>query len=266
MRTQWATGLGVLLFCSTTTAQAADKQTCITAHNEAQVERQAGHLGVAATKLAQCTDPVCPALIRKDCVAWLSEVQSEQPSIVIDAKDGRGKDIAQARVFIDSAPDARPADGRPIELDPGTHDIAVVAPSGARQVEKVVVRVGEKSRVVRVVVGPAQPDESKAPASEARPARTSGSKTGAVVASVVAGAGFATFGVFGVLGTTRESELTRTCAPNCSAEDKSGVDRQYLVADVGLAVGVVATGLAVWLWLQSSDTHTARVSPTGVRF
>jgi len=48
------------------------------------------------------------------------------------------------------------------------------------------------------------------------------------------------FGVFAIKGQVKYDQLSETCAPRCNPDDKREVDRDFVVADVALTVGVVS--------------------------
>jgi hypothetical protein len=163
-------------------------------------------------------------------------------------------------VTLDGEPFATQLDGRPIEVDPGTHVLRGFFP-GARTVElTVVVRATEKDRVIRLdlprpapVIPPPAPRAPEAPPSQAWPP---------VATYVFGGVGalaLGSFAYFGLSGKFQESHLSSTCRPNCSDDDINGVRRSYLAADISLGVAVVAIGVATWFAL------TTRQSPRPAR-
>src|SRR5262249_4856661 len=100
---------------------AQEKSACLEAHAAAQQLRKAGRLRGARQELAICTAPSCPPLVSSDCTTWPAEVASEQPSVVISARDRTGRDTFAVRVEIDGELVAMALDGRPIDVDPGEH-------------------------------------------------------------------------------------------------------------------------------------------------
>jgi hypothetical protein len=64
--------------------------------------------------------------------------------------------------------------------------------------------------------------------------------------SAVAVASFATFGA---VGKSDIDDLRATCAGHCKQSDVDSAWSKLIVADVSLGVGVVAAGLATWLFL-----------------
>ena len=65
----------------------------------------------------------------------------------------------------------------------------------------------------------------------------------------VAAVAFGSFAFFAVEGVKREAAMEASCAPACDPGRVDAMQRDYLVADVALAVGVVAAGAAITTWL-----------------
>jgi hypothetical protein len=229
-------------------AGADDKSDCVDAHAEAQLLRRSGRIGAARARLVACSVASCPALVARDCTQWLSELDAEQPTVVLAAHDETGRDVAAVRVTIDGQPLATQLDGRPLDVDPGRHVVRGEF-SGGRSVEiTVVVRATEKDRVIRLDLPAAPPPSVPPPQAEAPRAGPP------VVTYVLAGVGalaLGSFAYFGLSGKFEESHLASTCRPNCAEDDIRGVRRSYLAADVSLGVALVAIGVATWFALQS---------------
>ena len=100
-------------------ARAADREACFSAAESAQKLRTQGRLRAAREKLLVCAQTGCPSAVQSDCSTWLSEVSGEVPSIVVEAHDTHGNDVADVRVLVDGTTVADRLDGRPIELESG---------------------------------------------------------------------------------------------------------------------------------------------------
>src|SRR5262249_12997869 len=111
-------------------------------------------------ELVTCARDVCPAFIRTDCTAWLPEVTSALPTIVIAPLDGDGRDLAGGVVSVDNKV-VNAATGLEVPLDPGEHVVTLEAPAG-RIRQRVVVRTGEKARRVELRLAK-QPDVTSGP-------------------------------------------------------------------------------------------------------
>jgi hypothetical protein len=78
---------------------------------------------------------------------------------------------------------------------------------------------------------------------------------------VFGGLGVAAFGVFayfGLRGMSDASHLKDTCVPGCATSDVDAVHTKLVIADVGLAVGVVSLAAATFFALHGSSAAPAR--------
>jgi hypothetical protein len=139
------------------------KVECIRAHEQAQTLRQSGHLGAARRALLTCVQSTCPGLVREDCGRWLGQLDVEQPSVVIAARDEAGKDTASVQVLVDGAALVTRLDGEPVDVDPGLHTFRFVLPSGRAVEREVLVRAGEKARELSVTFEPPPPPATSVP-------------------------------------------------------------------------------------------------------
>jgi hypothetical protein len=122
---------------------------CLDASEQGQAMRDRGKLLRARELLSTCASTSCPAPVRDPCAKWVEAVIAETPSIVIVVRDDADRDLADASVVIDGAARTR-VTGQPVDLDPGSHTLAVEVPGyeGARP--SFVANLGEKNRLVRV--------------------------------------------------------------------------------------------------------------------
>ncbi len=233
-------------------ARAADKLQCLDAHTSAQRDRRLGQLRAAKEQLIRCSDAGCPAPVVEDCTRWLGEVEAEQPTIVLAAKDAAGNDLTQVRVQLDGVLLLEQLDGRPVDVDPGDRVFRFESPDGIVVEKQVLVRAGEKARLVEAALIPkAREDEAPAIVNAAPlpPPRTTSIPTTAWVlwaGAVVAGG---TSAYFGIRGRMQESELDRTCRGYCSSDDVSSVRLKYIAADVSLIVALVSGGVGTLMAL-----------------
>jgi hypothetical protein len=81
------------------------------------------------------------------------------------------------------------------------------------------------------------------------------------MASVVLGvAGFValgSFAVFGITGLNEKSRLRGVCSPHCTDAQVSKLKTDYVVGDVSLGVGLIALGVATFLWLTDTSSKPA---------
>ena len=166
-------------------ARADEKQACVAASGKAQQLRSAGKLGEARDQLVICGRPECPKLVQQDCTQWMSEVLGSLPSVVPGAKDKQGPRHHRCR------PDRR-RKGRHREcstdkafpVDPGVHSFVFETKGAARGEEQVVVKPGEKNRILTVTF--ATPDEPKDKKKDPK-GRTDGEKPTPPIAAYITG-------------------------------------------------------------------------------
>ena len=180
----------------------------------------------------------CPDQLRASCGTWLKEIDAALPSIVISARDARGRARSDVTVDVDGAPVSWTA-GQPIEVNPGTHAVRVHARERTFD-QTIVVSAGEKLKTVDVVT-------EQAPVEITRTTRPV-----PVAAWVLAGVGavaFASFATFG-LWTTLEYVNTSGCSPSCDPSKRDDAfQAKTIAADIslGVAVATLASSLVVFL-------------------
>jgi hypothetical protein len=117
----------------------------------------------------------CPKLVRDDCETWTRHLDEKQPGVVLAARDPEGKELLDVRV-VDGRLELAALDGKPLLVDPGPHTFRFERPPYAAVSEEVLVREGEKSRLVTVGFAAlprnALDQPARAPAAEPSAART----------------------------------------------------------------------------------------------
>jgi hypothetical protein len=222
----------------------ADGDACLAAPVEGQQLQRAGKLLAARDRFASCARKACPAEIIQDCTRWGQQVASAVPSVILVARDGKGRDLVDVEVAIDGQA-AVAVGARGLELDPGSHRFVFHRQHAADVEVSVLLREGERDRPVAAAFDvparrPAATEEP--PATPSRPVPVAAWITGAV--GVL---GFASFATFGVLGVS--DRASSGCDVGCSQSQKDHVDGELRAADISLGVGVVALGVATWLYL-----------------
>jgi hypothetical protein len=264
------------------TASAATKKECADAYVAGQAKRDAGQLTLARQQLSLCASDSCPRVLRGDCIEWLRDVDERFPSVVVRAVDADGKDLLDAVVAIDGDPPIA-VNGRPVELDPGAHELEVFV--GARSgKERVVLAEGDKARIVvvtmpGVVAAPSTPEIRASPSMPAPPAAPGATAPPLLAVEpsparlspwpfVVGGVGIAALGgagVFYATGLSDGASLRDRCGspPTCSQSDVDSAHQKLVAGDVLAGVGLVAVGVATVLLLMAPRTpaSTARTPP-----
>ena len=237
-------------------AEADETHACIVASEAGQQLRDDRKLVLASDKFSQCARDECPALIRKACIKWLADAAAALPTVVPAARDAAGHDLSAVKVSIDGTPVASQLDGRPFPLDPGPHVLRFEAAGGPPVEENVIVREGERNRLIQVVVQPGTPSLVVSTVRPSPPQSVAAPEPGArtvipVTAWVFAGVGvvgIASFAYFGATGQSQRSSLESSCAAagTCNPSDVSAMKAKLIAADVSLGIGVVAAGAAVY--------------------
>jgi hypothetical protein len=232
----------MLVLALPNTARAED-DVCLTAPVDGQKLQRAGHLLEARARFSTCASRTCPAEIVEDCARWARDVEEALPSIVLAARDGAGRDVADVRASIDGgAP--QPITPRAVAVDPGTHRVVFRRAGTPDVTREVIVREGEKNRAVTVsFTGGESSSRSDGPL-----------PLSVWIAGGVGAAAFASFALFGALGVG--GRAAKNCDVGCAASDKSTVDSQLFVADVSLAIAVVAFGVATYFYLSRPAART----------
>jgi hypothetical protein len=255
----------------------ADRKACIAAADDGQRLRDENKLSAAREKFILCASKSCPGAVAKECSQWLQDAERDMPSVTFRAKDERGKEILDVRVFIDDQAVAESIDARALPIDPGEHKFKFARSDGKTVEDKMVLRPAEKNRLIEMSFqGPAQADASGA----SKGGATNGAGTtvtpddpsGGFHIPVLGwvGAGVAVVGVgmmayFAIGANDDEDRLRSTCAPNCPESERDGVDSKVLLANVGMGVAVVGIGVAVVstvLANSGAKPKTSRVTPT----
>ena len=244
-----------------------DPLTCAQAYEKAQEERTASRLSAAIEHLKSCIDSTCPKFIREDCLRWMDQTETALPTVVFSVRED-GKDLTSVEILCDGKLLIGTLDGKALPVDPGLHNFTFNVPGLAPEERHLLIREGERNRIINVDFGTSRESSSPPPSPSPSPSSSSSVKTvlpapparaGALAYSLVGvGAlGVAGFTVFGLLGHSRQGELERTCAPNCQSGQIDGVRTQYLLADTCLGVGLVSLGFATYLFVK----HHGQSSP-----
>ena len=263
--------IGVACVVGAHAAAAEDdaKHACFTAHEAAQEHRLRAELQKARTDLLGCASEACPAPVARDCTQWLAEVDAAQPSIVVRARGPGGSETAQVRVSVDGQQIAERLDGRSIDLDPGEHVVRFEMDRAKPVEQTVVLRAGEKNRVLGVAfanddqhpgaAASGEPRPALAPSVAERPPRSSIPPL-AIGLGILGVAGLGGFGFFAVRARSRETALQASCSPHCADDDVNAVRMGYLAGDVSLGIGLLAIGGATWVWLSQANSTEHHVS------
>jgi len=275
MRRALACLAALALWLAPPNARADEVDACVRSADRAQQLRDQGKLIEARAQLIACGASACPAPVAKQCGKWLQGVEAELPTLSLRVRDAKGDDVADVAVTSDGAPLLASLDGRPVPMDPGVHRLAFRRGSSTAQ-ESIVVRAGEKDRLVDVQLSAPTPSAPKivvAPPRAPPPRAEAGARFRfpwpAGVALGFGVAGFVTMGALAASANADASSLRQTCAPNCAESDVDVVRTKLAVANVGLGVGIAGVAVAA-IWIVVASVHHARapsavaLSPFGV--
>ncbi len=267
-----------------------EKEACVAASDQAQTLRDEGKFRRAREALLVCARDACPGIVRKDCEKWLADLDASYPTVVLGARDAKGRDVSGVRVFVDGALLTDRLDGKPVQIEPGEHQLRYEAPGIVTSQERVVVRVGEKNRAITAQLQPLYGDASGGAVNGSATSTAGGSAGGSTGASgndasaadttvagrsrspalalVLGGVGIAaigSFAYFGVTGKADINELRTSCAPSCAQRDVDAAKTKLLVADISLGVGVVALIASAWVFLAHGSSSSAAPAPSAAR-
>jgi len=272
------------------TSAHADTAECNAAYVQTQQLQRSGQLRSARVAALSCAQDTCSVTVRRDCGAWLEDIIEATPSIVIEARDDAGNELATVRAFVDDELLAEHLDGQALPIDPGAHELRFE--HGDRvQIQRLLALEGQAYRRVSVRFGPARTESVGGPLPTAAPAssreapassREAPTSSRAVPASspaiaspeslespdlasiplatyLLGGAGVASLSAFAILATSAyasERELRDECGRACGEARVESVRERYLIADVALGLGIsslVAAG-ALWAFAPAGQT------------
>ena len=242
-------------------------EACVASFDRAQELRSAGQLLSTREQLAICASPSCPEALTAKCVTWLGEVDAAVPSVLIAAKSGSGEDTLAVRVIEGERVLVEELDGRDLQLDPGEHQLRFEH-AGQTEERTVVLRVGERSKLVEVTFAPGaskEPPPGTSPPTSADPAPqpdTGGSVSPMVfVGFGIAGAGLVLGGVTGTIALLQRNDISDQCeSSGCTQDDIDAGENIAHVSTAGFALaGVGAILGTVFLFVGGSDEDPTAV-------
>jgi len=284
-----------LLLAMTASAAADDTTQCLDASSAAQDLRREKHLVAAREQLLVCARATCPGVVQRDCATWLAEVETATPTVVLAVKDSAGADVIAARVELDGKPFLEQLAGAAVAIDPGVHALRVVAASGVVE-QQLVIREGEKNRLVELalppraapeppvppvpappvvapvvapVAAPAAPPSPSVPPSVDAPPRSRRKLLGLGVMGVGAGA-IVVGAVFGAKASSTWSDAKDACGDGCAPGSRGYQLRddargQATISTVGFVVGGLAVAGGAVLFLTAPSHPPSSVARGVIR-
>jgi hypothetical protein len=251
-------------------ARADTADSCATSAESAETLMRSHRWSLARPELVACAREACPRVVRKDCVAWLAEVDDRTPTVVVRATDSRGRDVVGARLLVDGALVAAGLDGTARPLDPGKHVLRLEISGAAPVSQEILAAEGEHARLVSMTF--AAPLTAEGASDAARPAPTERAAAPSVTpAYVLAGVGLVALGAFAVLDATTYSDYRSAesgCGQtgSCSPSTTSSLRARFDAAAVLLGVGVASVALGGGLFLHARLEHGGAAGVVGMRF
>lgn len=232
---------------------------CVRAAEDAQSQRSAHRLRSAFKHLLVCAQSNCPTVVKNDCAFWLSEVEKLLPSVIVHADDKDGADLTDVSVTMDGEPLVSRLDGLSVPVDPGVRTFRFEHVGSTPIEKRVVIREGDKGRVLSITFDPRPPAPPPKPPPEERRLRVPAASV--VFGGIGAGA-LGSFAYFGLSGRGDAAELAEGCGKNktCREDQVTPIRTKLLIADVSLAVGLVSLGAAAYLLFSRSDKPAPAVS------
>jgi len=267
--------VGVLLGTSGVAFAQRDVQACLNASEKGQRARTAGKLREARENFIICGDERCPTIVRHDCAQWNSELASSLPTVVFGARDKQGRDLFDVTVAIDGEPIVKKLDGKSVTVDPGKHIFKFEAAGFPPVTETVLVKEGERARVITVTFDSGTPVTKPPPGQPDKPAATGGGSGGHTPYPwILVGVGGAALvaGLVIVLTTpdrpTNCNEDTQKCTRNEGQseddfrkdQERAGTADSQPVLGVAVAAGGLALAIGGLVWHFVEPTEDSRRS------
>lgn len=210
------------------------------AYDGSQRSRREGKLLEARKQLLACAQESCPAAVATQCTAWLREVDESLPTVVFAVREASGADVSSVRVTSGGALLGERLEGRAVALDPGPHQIVFELADGRRFEKAIVVRQGEKNRLIELALPEPRRPPPRAPAPSAPAPAERGVPTLSIVLGAVGVVALGSFAYFAIDAKSDVDDMEADCAPQCAQSRVDTAERKALVADISLGVGIAA--------------------------
>lgn len=245
-----------------------DREQCAASAEQAQQLRDEGKYRRAREQMLVCARDVCPGPIKSDCGKWLMELDRDAPTVVFGARDSKNADVLDVKVSMDGSPIQERLDGKPVLVDSGEHVFRFESKDGQVKEERVLVRAAEKARpIIATFPGSATPekDPTKEPGGSPVTGNGGGGEGSLVPALVVGGIGVVALGSFAIFGIGGKNDVDdlQKCKPNCDEKDVDSARTKLIIADISLGVGVVALGVAAYMFFTRPTVDTNKVQTSG---
>ena len=229
----------------------ADAKQCVQQNNQGAELRDNHHLLAARDAYRACVaESECPAMVRSECDAALTDIKTAIPTLMVAVLDEQGHDFPGATLSVDGR--NVPIDGSSLEVDPGPHELIANSGSLTSHLQVMAIESDVNRRIELSLQRPKPVVLAPAPVPQVHR-----SKVPVFVLGGVAALGVASFSYFALSGHADLGRLDHSCKPYCEPDDVKRVRTKYLVADVSLGVSLVALAGAGY-WLLSSPKEAPR--------
>lgn len=236
---------------------AADEvDACVHASESAQKQFDQGQYLAARDNLLRCARDVCPAAVRKVCVADLEKLDAMTPTVVFGVTGLSSARIGAVRVHVAGRQNPYPIDGQPVRFDPGTTAFRFEHGGVSKQVT-LVLKAGEKNRPVETSF-----ETTPVPGDSATTTSTPATHSTPWLGYSLLGVGGVALGGMAwmwVKGRGDVDELRDGCGATrtCDQADIDSARTTILVGDVLGGVGLVSIGVGTFLLLDGSAEPSA---------
>jgi hypothetical protein len=238
---------------------------CLAASDEGQVLRDQSKYIRARDAFRTCAQTACPSIVQRTCVRWLAEIEEAIPTVVLAARgasDESEKVLDDVSVDVDGAPLINRLTGTATPVDPGRHVFAFKRGATTVTVEALI-NATEKNRLIvaRFGADASSPRSRRPPPPGSEPRDQPGGGPSLVLPVTLGAIGVAAFVTAGILGGGAVGDLHALerdpCATTgtCSSDQVHSVRTRLVVADVGIALGIVAIAGAGLVWWLSHPAH-----------
>ena len=236
---------------------------CLSEHTDGQALRNQGKLLESRDAFRKCSQNVCPAVVRRDCLAWSDELRSQIPTVTFRVTLD-GKTTTDAKVYLDGDFLEKAMDGRAVELNPGIYQLRFEHGDFPALEQELIASEGERYRVVTGAFQTPQDDQvAVAPPPVAPtllpPKAEEIERPVPTVTYVFLGLGAVgaiSAGAWGLSTMVTKNDLEATCSPNCSDDKIGAVEQRALLTDISAGVGLLSLIIAGTTYLLRPEVSS----------
>lgn len=247
------------------------KLACSRSFEQSQRLRNSSQYLAAVEEVVKCADPKCGPALFDECTKIYDQLQTAIPTVVFAARDDSGTELTGVVVSIDGVPSRDQLDGKPVRVDPGSHQFAFSSDGHESSEQSVLIRTGEQFRPINAVlprVGSAG-KSAELPPSQGPSSNGASARKIPLASYVLGGAsvvGLGAFIGFRLAASSRFDSLEHECKPSCAQSEVDSVRQKYVISDVALGVGLAAAAAAVTVYFasphESRPAAALRLSPS----